>query len=242
MWKRWQKGWKKNAGLELGLSLSITDPNPLPTSIVKNFSNSVKLLKRLTAFTLVELLVVISIIAILASLSLPSITGAITKAQMTGALSNLRQIYTANFNAAADASTTGSTNFGWPGDVTNSVTDIQTYVNMLVNNDFFKPQEAAKIFSVSGITPGTVTASNVTIGLANCAFSIYKVQDADAGTTLFATTKNYTYNTALSSNIPFKDAGFVAFRKGGDGAVYKKTQYNETNSIGVLPATVTPLK
>ena len=209
---------------------------------MKNFSNSVKLLKRLTAFTLVELLVVISIIAILASLSLPSITGAITKAQMTGALSNLRQIYTANFNAAADASTTGSTNFGWPGDVTNSVTSIQTYVNMLVNNDFFKPQEAVKIFSVSGITPGTVTSSNAVITLANCAFAIYPVQDADAGTTLFATTKNYTYNTALSSNIPFKDAGFVAFRKGGDGAVYKKTQYNETNSIGVLPATATPLQ
>ena len=200
-----------------------------------------KLIKRLTAFTLIELLVVISIIAILATLATPAITGAIVKAQMTGALSNLKQIYTANFNAAADASTTGSTNFGWPGDVTNSVTSIQTYVNMLVNNDFFKPQEAVKIFSVSGITPGTVSATNATIGLANCAFSIYKVQEADAGTTLFATTKNYTYNTALSSNIPFKTAGFVAFRKGGDGAVYKKTQFSETNSIGALPTETTPL-
>jgi prepilin-type N-terminal cleavage/methylation domain-containing protein len=204
-----------------------------------------KLLKRLKAFTLVELLVVISIIAILASLALPSITGAITKAQMAGALSNIRQIYTANFNAAADATTTGSTNFGWPGDVTNSVTSVQTYVDMLVGNDYFKPQDAVKIFAVSGITPGTASATNATLTLANCAFSIYKVQDADAGTTLFATTKNYSYGAALSTgstNIPFKDAGFVAFRKGGDGAVYKKTQFNETNNIGARPADTAPLQ
>lgn len=203
-----------------------------------------KLLKRLKAFTLVELLVVISIIAILASLALPSITGAITKAQMAGALSNIRQIYTANFNAAADATTTGATNFGWPGDVT-SIATIKDYVDVLVANDYFKPQEAAKIFAVSGITPAVPTSTNVTINMVNCAFSIYRVQDSDSGTALFATTKNYTYNSALSSastNIPFKDAGFVAFRKGGDGAVYKKTQFNDTNNIGSFSSTNGPLK
>ena len=201
-----------------------------------------KLLARLKAFTLVELLVVISIIAILASLALPSITGAITKAQMAGALSKVRQIYTANFNAAADATTTGATNFGWPGDIGSA--NITAYVSMLVSNDYFKPQEAAKIFAVAGITPATATSSNVSITMSNCAFSIYKVQDADAGTTLFATTKNYNYGEALSTgstNIPFKDAGFVAFRKGGDGAVYKKTQYNDTNNIGARPSVTSVL-
>jgi prepilin-type N-terminal cleavage/methylation domain-containing protein len=200
-----------------------------------------KFLIRLRAFTLVELLVVISIIAILASLSQSAITGAITKAQMSGALSNLRQIYTANFQAASDAVTTGSTSFGWPGDVA-AVTTVQTYVDMLVGNGYLKPQDAVKMFSVAGIPLGAVTATNATIGLENCAFSIYKVMDSDSGTTLFATTKNYTYNTALTTNIPFKDAGFVAFRKGGDGAVYKKSQYNETNNIGAQPTATAPLQ
>ncbi|NBR47717.1 type II secretion system protein [bacterium] len=201
-----------------------------------------KLLKRIVAFTLVELLVVISIIAILASLALPAVTSAIVKAQMSQAVSNVRQIYTANFNAAADAAATGTTNFGWPGDVA-SVTDVQTYVNMLVGNDYFKPLDAVKIFAVSGVTPGTAaSATNATITLANSGFNIYKVMDTDAGTTVFATTKNYTYNTALTTNLPFKDAGFVAFRRGGDGAVYKKTQYNETNVLGALPSNTTPLQ
>jgi len=113
---------------------------------------------------------------------------------------------------------------------------------MLVGNDYFKPQDAVKIFAVSGITPGTTTATNATIALANSGFSIYKVQDTDASTVIFGTTKNYTYNTALTTNVPFKDAGFVVMHRGGDGAVYKKTQYNETNTVGSLPTATTPLQ
>jgi hypothetical protein len=112
---------------------------------------------------------------------------------------------------------------------------------MLIGNDFFKPMDAVKIFAVSGVTPGSASASNAVISLANCAFNIYKVRDADSSSTIFATTKNYTFNTALSTNIPFKDAGFIAFRKGGDGAVYKKTQAKETNVLGSLPTSTTPL-
>ena len=204
-----------------------------------------KFLKKFRAFTLIELLVVISIIAILASLALPSITGAISKAQMTGSLSNLRQIYTANFNAASDAISSGSINMGWPGDVTNVVSSIQTYVDMLVGNDYLKPIDAVKLFTAQGIKPGTASDTAATIGLQNCAFLIYPVSDSDSSSSIFATTKNYTYKQPLSdssTNLPYKSSGFVVFRKGGDGAVYKKTQYNETNTLGVLPAIDTPLK
>lgn len=112
---------------------------------------------------------------------------------------------------------------------------------MLVGNDFFKPMDAVKIFAVSGVSPGLAGVSNATIALTNCAFKIYKVKDADSSSTLFATTKNYDYDAALTTNIPFKDVGFIAFRKGGDGAVYKKTQARETNILGARPTDTVPL-
>ena len=112
---------------------------------------------------------------------------------------------------------------------------------MLVNNDYLKAQDAVKLFAAQGIRQGTVSGTNVTLTMTNSAFTIYKVADSDASTTLFATTKNYNYNTALTTNVPFKDAGFIAFRRGGDGQIFKKTQYNETNLIGNLPSIVSPL-
>jgi prepilin-type N-terminal cleavage/methylation domain-containing protein len=199
-----------------------------------------KLLKRIVAFTLVELLVVISIIAILASLALPAITGAIVRGQATQALNNARQIHLAQNQMAMESVSTGDTNLGWLGDLS-SVSDVQSYASLFVSNDYLKPMDAVKVFSVPSITPGTATSNSVTIGTANTGFTFYKVGDSDANVSVFITTKNYTYNTALSSSAkPFGDSAFMVMHKGGDGAIYRKAQATLTNLIGPQPINTTP--
>ena len=194
-----------------------------------------KLLKRITAFTLVELLVVISIIAILASLALPAITGALVKSQMSQALSNARQIHTAQINLTGDAASTGDSNMGWPGDLSNSVTTMQNYADLLIKYDYLKAQDVAKVFTCAGMNAISGTTNTVTINKQNCAFSIFKIKDDDAGVSVFINTQNYeTFGTApLPDAKPFGDKGFVLLHKAGDGAVYKNAQATNTNILGI---------
>jgi prepilin-type N-terminal cleavage/methylation domain-containing protein len=195
-----------------------------------------KLIKKLTAFTLIELLVVISIIAILASLALPAITGALSRGQITQAMSNARQIFIANTQMALDAVTTADTNLGWPGDIGGTNTSWSSWATALVpaymtTNDFSKMLSA----------PGLVRGTNSAITQASpSALTVYAVTDASTMESTFITTANYTNGQALSSVAkPFGDKGFVVFRKGGDGAVYLQAQ--ATNKA-LLPATNFPAK
>src|SRR5438552_9369734 len=183
-----------------------------------------------SAFTLIELLVVIAIIAALAAFAVPALTSALTRGQMTGTLNNVRQFYLAGYQMALDGSSNSDPALSWPGDDQNASLTLKTYCAKLVKNDYLKPGDLTKLLSAPGAAC-TVTATgpdangDYTISYAVGApvLNVYKVKDADAANTIFAATKNYSYDTALTStNSPFGDKGFVVVRKGGDASILRK--------------------
>jgi prepilin-type N-terminal cleavage/methylation domain-containing protein len=185
--------------------------------------------KRVTAFTLVELLVVISIIAILAGLALPAITGALTRGQASQTLSNARQIYISTFNMALDGSTTGDTNLAWPGDSGGTWT---AWSAALTGGGYMSTNDFAKMLSAPGVLRGT----NVPVTTPTpSALNIYSVGESSPMQSVFITTANYTNGTALDPAAkPYGNKAFVVFRKGGDGLVYQAAQATNT---ALLPTT-----
>jgi len=190
------------------------------------------------AFTLIELLVVIAIIAALAAFAVPALTSALTRGQMTGTLNNARQFYLAGYQMALDGSSNSDPTLTWPGDDQNAAAlNLKLYCAKLIKNDYLKTGDLTKLLSAPGAAC-TVTATGpdangdyaVTYAAGSPALKVYKVKDADAANTIFAVTKNYIYDTALTSaNSPFGDKGFVVVRKGGDASILRKNNATATS-------------
>lgn len=189
---------------------------------------------RSSAFTLIELLVVISIIGILAALALPAITSALTKGQMTQTLSNMKQLHLATQQMALDATTTGDTNLGWPGDAGSNFT---AWATNLMGGNYLTPNDLAKLLSA----PGVIVAppSSVSSAPTKSALVIYQVTENSDGATVFLSTANFTNSASggtapAATAKPYGNKGYVVFRKAGDGAILQPRQVGSTytNIIG----------
>src|SRR5436853_2659731 len=181
------------------------------------------------AFTLIELLVVIAIIATIAAFAVPALTSALTKGQMTGTMNNARQLYLAGYQMALDGSANADPNLGWPGDYpAGTIGNLQDYCTKLVQNDYLKASDLAKILSAPGATctatsGGSGSSTTVTL-TGTSGLKVYPVTSADASNVIFAVTSNYTYDTDFTATPPnpYGDKGFVVVRKGGDAAVLRR--------------------
>lgn len=195
-----------------------------------NSPEQMKTKSRPSAFTLIELLVVISIIGILAALALPAITGALARGQMTQTLSNCKQLHLATQQMALDATTTGDTNLGWPGDTGGS---FNAWATNLIGGNYLTPNDFAKLLSA----PGVIVAANGSNAPATSALMVYSVTENSDGSTVFLSSHNFT-NTANggtapgSTAKPYGNKGFVVFRKAGDGAILQPRQAGNTNIVG----------
>jgi type IV pilus assembly protein PilA len=209
----------------------LTSGQIFPKTIGQQTENPMKIRTPANGFTLIELLVVIAIIASLAAFAVPALTSALTRGQMTSSLNNARQFYLAGYQMALDGASNSDPTLTWPGDDANPSLDLKGYLGELVKNSYLQAGDLTKLLSAPG-SPCTITASapdpttgNVTITYASGtpALKVYKVSDANAANTLFAVTKNYTYDSALlAANAPYGDKGFVVVRKGGDASILRK--------------------
>ena len=198
-----------------------------------------KFRRRLKGFTLIELLVVISIIAILASLAIPAVTGALSRGQMTQTLSNMKQLQLVAQTMALDATTTGDTNVGWPGDMASKTW--QGWISNAVPG-YMKTNDMVKLLSAPGITvPPNANLADLKAGggATGRAIVLYLVSETNNNNAVLFSTANFTNTISggeplQSSSLPYGDKGFVLFRKGGEGAVLQARQVGRTftNVIG----------
>jgi len=215
----------------------------------------IKINKPSSAFTLIELLVVIAIIAILAALAVPALTKALNKAQMGGTMNSLRQLYIAQFQMANDGSAQGDSTSAWPADLPTVPPDLLTYLNVLVGKGYLKGADAIKLMVAPGApytAAVTVNAQGIDVlsgpgGTADV--KVWLVHDADPATTIFCTSRNYTYDSPLATGtVPYGTKGFITVRKGGDASVFQQGQAIDTawanagtfqSSVGYKPGDVT---
>jgi len=194
----------------------------------------IKVNKFFSAFTLIELLVVIAIIAILAALAVPALTSALSKAQQTGTMNNARQLYLAQFQMSNDGSATGDTTSAWPGDLPTLPGTTTAYLNVLCGKGYLKGADAIKLMNApSANYTANVTTTNGIDQLSGQAgtpaLKVWLDQDVMPATTIFCTTMNYIYDTALlGTAVPYGTKGFVTIKKGGDAAIYRVGQATDS--------------
>jgi len=208
--------------------LTLSVKNEITRATLKQIP--MKLNKTSSAFTLIELLVVIAIIAILAALAVPALTSALAKAQMTGTMNNARQLYLAQFQMANDGAATGDSTLAYVGDLPAADrASLNAYLNALLRPNYLRGGDVAKILSAPGSALiATVAAGppeTVTFTGGTAALKVHGLVDSDTSNTVFCTSHNYVYNTAIvAGSVPYGQKGFIVMHKGGDGAVFKLGQ------------------
>ena len=177
-----------------------------------------------------EVFLVVVLVLFLASLAIPRVSSGSPRFPMAQQLSNMKQLHLTAQQMVLDGETTGNTNLGWPGDTGGTFSN---WAAQIVKGGYLTTNDLCKMLSAAGclVPPGKIPPMNET------AVRVYAVTKNSPASAVFLTSENFT-NTptggeALSPSAkPFGNRAFVAFRKGGDGGVYRPKQIGNTNLIG----------
>lgn len=184
-----------------------------------------------SALTLWETLIAISVFCLLVLILDAAVRPHLRSAHpYQRTLSAMKEIHLASQRMALDATTTGKTNIGWPGDIGGTFAH---WAAQLVQGGYATTDEFCRWMSAPGITaePSQFPA------LPHRAILVYAIREDSDGSTVYLTSANFTNTPTgglpLSKDAkPYGDQAFLIFRKAGDGAVLQPTQVGKTNLIG----------
>src|SRR5205823_11004682 len=149
---------------------------------------------------------------------------------MSGKMNNARQLYLAQFQMSNDGSATGDASSAWPGDLPVLPGTTTDYLNVLCGKGYLKGADAIKLMNApSANYTATVTTTagidQLSAQAGTPALKVWLNRDVDPATTIFCSTMNYVYDTALlTAAVPYGTKGFITIKKGGDAAVYRVGQ------------------
>src|SRR5205814_8672327 len=135
-------------------------------------------------------------------------------------------------------------NLVWPGDDPANLGTMDQYMTRLVQQNYLKPGDVQKLLSGPGASAAVATAGvapNQTVTVTGtAALKIYPVSDADASNAIFCTSRNYSYDTALTPtnvgppptpNNPLGDRGSIVKRKGAAARVRGQNNVTDNGNI-----------
>jgi hypothetical protein len=117
----------------------------------------------------------------------------------------------------------------WPGDMTGGPpATLAAYCDLLVTKGYLKAGDMSKLLNAPGATCTVAAGPPLTLA-GTSALKVYPVKDSDPAIAIFAASHNYVYDTAIvGTAVPYGTKGFIVMRKGGDGAVFKAGQADDT--------------
>jgi hypothetical protein len=180
--------------------------------------------------TWVEVLVALAILGVLVAMALPAVTHAFAHGPGRPMLSNMRQLWWATQEMAADGETNGDKSLGWPGDTGGTF----SHWSRTLVPDYVGTNDFCKLLSSAGkaVPPGRFP-----LEMSESAILVYAVSSNSPDSAVFLSSPNFT-NTpvgvvALQKTAkPMGNKQFVVLRRGGDGAILIGHETGKTNLIG----------
>ncbi len=172
--------------------------------------------------------VVVLIVIVLLVLLCPSVNRALTSAYQLQGINNAQELQKAWQQAAFDGETNGSTEIGWPGDISPPPTDMVSACQLLSRLGYLP---SMKVLFKTGIS-----ADKDLNGYTekNCAFGMALLTSDSRDSLPFIWTKNFNplTKTLEPATKPSTNNDFVVVRKGGDAGRYQPIDVDKKDPNG----------